>query len=676
MQWVHPDQRQFLGSRFLPDGRVQFTLWAPGADSAAVELRSESWLLGGGRRHGPFPARQLPGGVWEVVEALDALGLEAPLFYQWTVVRQGHATALLDPWARSCDAADGRQVPWAALLPEAAWRHEPVPVAGEGCDGPGRAVIYEAHIRDLSSDPDGPVPEVLRGTYAGAVWALDRIAGLGVSHLQILPIQLFGRTDETKRAFEDSGDPRLNNYNWGYDPIQYFIPTGWYARDPADPASRVRDLRLLVDEAHRRGLRVILDVVYNHAYATAAWEAMAPGHWFRKDHHGHYRNHSGCGNDFETTHPMFRRMMTESLLWMVEAYDFDGFRFDLMGLIDRESMLAARDACLAVKPGLLFLGEGWRMYDGPPGTRGMDQDAVAAECPIAMFSDEFRDLAKGGGMDEKVKAFLHGEAPDQDFMPGVLRGDPGQRFTARHPWNCVNYLECHDGLTAHDNLAVNLKLDPRRPEQRRELLGRLAIGLFLQAFSQGICFLHAGQEHGRSKPLAPPPYGTPALDLAELHEAVGGFVRNSYRSGDSVNAWRWNHEPDREALAAWCRRLLAIRRQQPAFWSMDRDELSEAFTWHPQAGAVLAWSLGTGDGTFLMMCNASTSPAAVCLPGALAAEAVSAHSAGRRFLTLGGFRADPAAPSDDASVAMGLDGLELPPLAAWLIAWRPGDGRA
>lgn len=671
MQWAHPDTKQFLGARELPDRRVQFTLWAPGADSLTLELRQASWLLGGGRTHGPFLAHELPnGGVWEVVVALDALGMELPLYYHWTIERQGKRTTVLDPWARSCDAFDGSRTPWAALLPTNAWDHAPVTVADAWYQRPAQAVIYEAHVRDLSIDPSGPVPEVLRGTYAGAVWALDRIAALGASHLQILPVQLFGRTDETKRHFEDSSDPRCNNYNWGYDPIQYFIPSGWYARDPADPASRVRDLRLLVDEAHRRGLRVILDVVYNHAYATEAWEAMAPGHWFRKDHHGHFRNHSGCGNDFETTHPMFRRMMTESLRWMVEAYDFDGFRFDLMGLIDRGTMLAAHDACQSLKPGLLFLGEGWRMYDGPAGTLGMDQDAVVEECPIAMFSDEFRDLLKGGGLDEKAQAFLHEALPDQDYLPGVLRGAPAQRFTALHPWNCVNYLECHDGLTAHDNLAFNLKLDPRQPAQKRELLERLAIGLFLQAFSQGICFLHAGQEFGRSKPLETQTVNPDPHALAELHEAMGGFVRNSYRSGDAVNAWVWHHDADRQALAAWCRSLLGIRRRHAAFWSLDSDALEQACRWHPQEGAALAWSLEYAGKLFLMACNAGKEPLAVSLPDDLR-EDLSLAARGDTFVErVGKIRFDPADPVQAVAVTGGAQALTLPARGACLLVWK------
>jgi pullulanase/glycogen debranching enzyme len=411
---------------------------------------------------------------------------------------------------------------------------------------------------------------------------------------------------------------------------------------------------------------VILDVVYNHAFSTVAWEAMAPGHWFRKDHHGHFKNHSGCGNDFETTRPLFRRMMTESLLWMVKAYDFDGFRFDLMGLIDRETMLAAQAACQALKPDILFLGEGWRMYDGPSGTLGMDQTAVAEECPIAMFSDEFRDLVKGGGLDEKIKAFLHGSDPDAEFMPGVLRGAPEQRFTALHPWNNVNYLECHDGLTAHDNLAFNLKLDPRRPEHKRELLERLAIGHFLQAFSQGICFLHAGQEFGRSKTLELPLLSPDAHALAELHEAMGGFVRNSYRSGDAVNAWAWHPDPDRLCLRSWTATLLEIRRSHDLFWSLDADELKETFHWYPLEGPALAWSLETAEQVVLMACNTGRTALRPDLPEALFAELAAVGGFSRQ---LGKISYDSPSHFSEVVVDRQTGTFELAPLGTIFLAW-------
>lgn len=623
MDYPQPDRRLFLGSRANGDGRAWFRIWAPLAETVRLLCWRRSWIVAGAA--GPDWVEELrpdpATGCWDCDFLPERRGLGLPLFYQYEIVRAGVSCLAADPWAWAADAHDGLGSPRSCLLPPAVWSEwTPTPVADGGWyRHPAQAVVCEAHVRDLSAAADSAVPMVYRGLYFGAVGALDRIAALGATHLQLQPLQLFGRSDETERGYEDASDPAGNNYNWGYDPVSYFAPSAWYARDPADPASRVRDLRLLVGEAHARGLRVVVDVVYNHQYRTETLEQIAPGYWFRLDGEGRYRNNSGCGNDLESVRPMFRRLMAESLAHWIEQYDVDGFRFDLMGLADRQTMREVRDACRARKGDVLLIGEGWRMYDGPPGTLGMDQAAMAEEEGFAVFNDEFRDALKGGGMDEGRLGFLHGAPVDTRWLAANLLGRPKRNYRSRHHWQNVQYLECHDGLTLRDNLAWNLERVEGAPPAEAELLRRCAAGNLMLALARGICFLQAGQEAGRSKPA---PADTPGLELC------GAYVRNSYRAGDAVNALPWRLDEGRRWLREWTRGALELRRSHPLFRARwDEPDPRRWHFWGQGRAGLLAWTVAGGDAAALVACNVGREARRLKLPPALAARLSGADGA-------------------------------------------------
>ena len=309
------------------------------------------------------------------------------------------------------------------------------------------------------------------------------------------------------------------------------------------------------------------------------------------------------------------------------------------------------------------------MYNGPVGTRGMDQDAMVDDPPIAVFNDEFRDMIKGGGMNEYHRAWLHGEVPDTLAMAGVLRGKPGQRFTVKHPWNSVNYLECHDGLTVHDNLAFNLKLNPNDSQNRREIMERSALGLFLLVFSPGLCFVHAGQEFARSKLLPLTLVLGDSEAIYASHEALGGFVRNSYRSGDEVNAWQWNLDAEQECLRGWTANAIRIRRTLAHFWALDAESLEQAFVWYPQTGLGLAWSLEYQGTMVFLAANSANQAHSVTMSELLQIELRRVDVA-RGFLHM--IWSGPAGWSGDGQVTtLGWQetGLELPPRSSMLLAW-------
>jgi pullulanase len=613
------------GARFS----AEFRLWAPGAEAVTLIVAPLSSLAAS--FNDPVGARAVPlspegdAGCWSVCAELS--GSPADAAYRYLIRRNGRELPLGDPYAlalapfpgAAAEARLGELHAWAALVPPGpdrtleGWSAEP---AGgwQGCESPYRTgggagirvsdagetggterniVIYEAMVRDMTIHPSSGVSPALRGSYAGMVEKLDYLAELGVTHIQLLPVMKGYSADETSREFEAGGSGG-NNYNWGYDPLSYFVPEGWLSTDPADPLARIRELKLLVREAHRRGLGIILDVVYNHMARTHTLEAACPGYWFRTDGNGNYTSNSGCGNDFASERPMARRLIHDSLRYFLTEFRVDGFRFDLMGLLDAETVNAADAMLRSINPDIVMLGEGWRMYNGPEGTVGMDQDQAAGDIGVAMFSDEIRDLMKGGGLNEATAGFVSGMEVDKNRLLANLMGNPQHYFRAFSPALVVNYLVCHDGLTLRDSIAYNAKLDPAAPADRRELIDRIKAANLLLGTSQGIVFLHAGQERGRSKPK---PAG-------QWREVIGEYVHNSYNAGDGVNAIDWNLEEGYGEVLEHLKAVLAFRRREPLLHLMDHREIRTRSrileTPHAQ---TLAYSLEDGKRGILIFVN-------------------------------------------------------------------------
>jgi pullulanase len=593
--------------------RAIFRLWAPGADGVALELAdaadlADDYLNPPSLRTGAELSCDPRSGCWSAELELKSEPLNT--VYRYRIHRDGRSYILADPYARAfapfpgaaVEAALGELHAWsvpvppdADLEPAGGWEglQRPTGNGAAGSGAPGNIVIYEAMVRDMSVHPDSGVTPALRGTYLGMAEKLDYIASLGVTHIQLLPVMKAYSADETQRDFE-VGTGGGNNYNWGYDPLSYFVPEGWFSTDPFDPLSRIRELKTLIREAHARGLGIILDVVYNHMARTHTLEASCPGYWFRRDDAGEFTSNSGCGNDFASQRPMARRLIHDSLRYFLEEFNVDGFRFDLMGLIDDKTILEADAMLRDIRPDVVMLGEGWRMYNGPSGTAGMDQDRAADDIRVAMFSDELRDLMKGGGLNEATAGFISGLEVDKNRLLQNLLGNPQHYFRAFSPRVVVNYLVCHDGLTLRDSIAHNAGIDADREEGRRELIARIKAANLLLGTSQGVVFIHAGQERGRSKPnLTDSP-----------HETVGRFVHNSYNSSDAINAIDWRLENGYGEILDHLRSVLTFRRTEPLLHLGDHGEIqSRTRILETGSQKSLAYALEDGDRGILIIVN-------------------------------------------------------------------------
>lgn len=523
-----------------------FSLWAPTSNSVILNIYKKS------RDQKPYISVPMvynrESGVWSTTYSKKNID---GFFYDYTVENEKGTFNVLDPYAASMaefynDDSMGR-----GAIVDFNSKKLKSKVNLEDNRPPfqdkGSAIIYEISVRDFTISEDSKVKNA-RGTYEAFIEKLPYLKELGVTHIQLMPVLNFYNNNETERNPEFTKNLRDNNYNWGYDPHNYFTPEGWYSKNPGDPYSRIKGLQELIRAAHSVGLRVILDVVYNHMAKVDFLDKIVPGYYFRMNPDGTFKSNSGCGNDLATERDMTRRLIVDSTVHFVKNYKVDGFRFDLMGLIDTETILDAYASCLNIDPQVLFIGEGWSMYNGEEGTRGMDQQYMVSTSCVSVFNDEVRDLLKAGGMYEAGTGFLTGRDVNKKSLFMNLTGRP-HHYGCQVPYNNVQYLVCHDGLTLHDSISANLNLNPEIPEEKKEIFERIKIGNFLLATSQGIMFLHGGQERGRTKP------GFGATD-----ECVGRYCRNTYKASDLVNQFCWTLDEERSNLLEYTKSLISLRK--------------------------------------------------------------------------------------------------------------------
>ena len=553
-----PEDDFELGCKYDSEKKEgDFTLWAPTSSKVVLNLYDKDGLAD------PVKTVKMKmdkkTGVWSASVSEDINGW----FYDFSVTNSKGTNIVLDPYAKSMAAYRNEggcgRAAVVDMNSQAAgiMKNDYVKIAQKE-----DAIIYEISVRDFTISPDAGV-KAEPGTYKAFIEKLPYLKELGITHIQLMPVLNFYYTDETNKKYEDSGTASNNNYNWGYDPHNYFTPEGWYATDPTDPYSRVSELRELIDAAHELGLGVILDVVYNHMANPALMDDIVPRYFFRTKN-GKLTSNSGCGNDVATTRSMARKLIVDSTSYFIQNYKVDGFRFDLMGLIDTETMFKAYDKCAAINPDVIFEGEGWSMYNGPSGTKGMEQKQVINTDNISVFNDELRDLTKAGGFNEGDQGFITGKyTVRSDFFHNIM-GQPQVNYRADKPGDSVQYLVCHDGLTLHDNVFNNTPLDEKVPAQKVEGIKRIKMGNFVSATAQGIAFLHGGQERGRSKPK-----------LNATTELEGNFVKNSYDAADNINQFVWNIDDDYQGLLDYTKGLIEMRRNTTAFRLGSKDAVDE-----------------------------------------------------------------------------------------------------
>lgn len=524
---------------------TQFALWAPTAQEVRVMLYEKGQ---GGSAYQMVPLIAENKGMWRGTVAEDLNGK----FYTFNVkigdVWQGDTPGVM---AKAVGVNGDR----AAILdlnstdPQG-WEEDKRPPLKSFAD----IVIYEMHHRDFSIDTVSGIQhngkflaltEQGTTTFLGEKTGIDHLKELGVTHVHLLPSFDFASVDETKLD-----EPQ---YNWGYDPKNYNVPEGSYATDPYRPDVRIREFKQMVMALHKAGIRVIMDVVYNHTAVTAGgnFERTVPGYFYRLDDEGNFANASGCGNETASERPMMRKFMVESVVYWAKEYHIDGFRFDLMGIHDIETMNAIRKALDAVDPTIYIYGEGWAA-----GTPRLASEQLAMKKNVhkmhgvAAFSDEFRDSLRGAWGDDSKGAFVigrfgHGNGIKFGLVGGINHPQLG-KDSVNHPiipWvneptQFISYVSCHDDMCIVDRLKATL-----RGASQQELNALLKLAETAVFTSQGVPFIYAGDEIMRDKQ----------------------GVHNSYNSPDEINAIDWRKKTSHREVFDYIRGLIAMRKAHPAF---------------------------------------------------------------------------------------------------------------
>lgn len=546
-----------LGAMWSPRC-THFRVWAP----TATRVRVHFYQSDGPEDRLPVRALAMNAeakGVWHLAVEGNLHGC----YYTYAVSFGNHTVETCDPYARAVGVNGNRAmvIDLASTDPEG-WQEDVPPHAGRPITD---SVIYEVHLRDISVHPSSGIrgkgqyaglTETGTATKQGVPTGLDHVCQLGVTHVQLMPMFDYGSVDE--------GKPRDGQYNWGYDPVNFHVPEGSYSSDPHHGEVRIREVKELVMALHRRGLGVVMDVVYNHVYDAGqfCFNRIVPGYFSRQRQDGSLTNDSGCGNDTASERPMVRKFIVDSLCYWAEEYHMDGFRLDLAGLTDvvtiREAMAAVHRRC----PHVIFYGEGWEMCTAPVKARlPMAVQANAHLLPqFGFFNDGIRDGLRGSVFFAQEQGFVSGAVTEKALLAKWYGGSP----------QSINYVSCHDNHTLFDRLATGA---PNASFSELVAMNRLATAFVLTA--RGVPFFLAGEEMLRTKP-----------------DGKGGFDHNSYRSGDRVNAIRWDtlERPEYGALCRYYQGLIAFRKTHPVFREGRKEDIQLLETNEPHC---VAFRVGT-----------------------------------------------------------------------------------
>ena len=584
-----------LGADLKEEGKqVDLTLWSPSADKVSVVVYDKNDPE---KVVGTVALEKGERGTWkQTLDSTNKLGITdfTGYYYQYQIERQGKTVLALDPYAKSLAAwnsddakiDDAHKVAKAAFVDPAKLGPQDL-TYGKIHNFKTRedAVIYEAHVRDFTSDP-AIAKDLTKpfGTFEAFIEKLDYLKDLGVTHIQLLPVLSYYFVNELKNHERLSDYASSNsNYNWGYDPQNYFSLTGMYSSDPKNPEKRIAEFKNLINEIHKRGMGAILDVVYNHTAKVDIFEDLEPNYYHFMDADGTPRTSFGGGR-LGTTHYMTKRLLVDSIKYLVDTYKVDGFRFDMMGDHDAASIEEAYKAARALNPNLIMLGEGWRTYAGDENmpTRAADQDWMKHTDTVAVFSDDIRNNLKSGYPNEGQPAFITGGKRDINTIFKNLIAQP-TNFEADSPGDVIQYIAAHDNLTLFDIIAQSIKKDPSKAENYAEIHRRLRLGNLMVLTAQGTPFIHSGQEYGRTKQFRDPAYKTPVAEDKQpnkshlLRDKDGNpfdypyFIHDSYDSSDAINKFDWTKATDGKAYPEnvksrdYMKGLIALRQSTDAF---------------------------------------------------------------------------------------------------------------
>ena len=542
-----------LGLTYSPSSSL-FRIWAPTADKAQLLLYNKGEE---GEQTALVNMKKDINGTWVTKMNGDLKGR----FYTFRVEVNGKwLNEVPDPYAKAV-GINGKRAMVINLNESnpSDWKKDKSPVFSplplrRGVGGEVDAIIYELHIRDATIATNSGVKN--KGKYLGLTetgtkndeglsTGLDHLKELGVTHIHLLPCFDFNSVDESQ--------PDKSQYNWGYDPLNYNVPEGSYSSNPYDGITRIKEFKQLIQAFHKNGLRIIMDVVYNHTALTeeSNFNQLVPGYYYRQTKDNKFSNATACGNETASERAMMRKFILESVLYWVKEYHIDGFRFDLMGVHDIATMNLISKELHKIKPDILLYGEGWTAGASPlnDSLRALKKYAYKLD-RIAVFSDDLRDGIKGSVFEKEDKGFASGKpGMEESIKFGITAACKHPQIEykkinyskapyAAQPWNTISYCECHDNHVLWDKLAISAA-DATEPERKQ--MQKLALSIVLT--SQGISFLHAGTEFLRSKK----------------------GVENSYQSPDSINAIDWSLKTKNKDVLEYIKALIKMRKEHPAF---------------------------------------------------------------------------------------------------------------
>ncbi len=537
-----------------------FKLWAPSAHRIRV-------LLERGGRQESFEMKREDHGIF----AVKVPGDWKDAHYTFMVRVNGAWKETTDPYT----SFSGPNGAYSVVVDESELKL-PEKIALPAQSSNTDAIIYEASVRDMTSQTGVGVehPRKFMGFVEENETTKQRNTGfsylksLGVTHVQLLPVFDFGSVDEN---YPDM------YYNWGYDPVQYRVPEGSYAVDPADAKGRVEELAHLVHEAHKAGLKVNLDLVFNHVYdmGTNPLDIIVPGYYFLMNQNGDFSNGSFCGNDIDTQPVMSRRYFLDTCRRIVELYDVDGFRFDLMGILDHKLMNEIATEMRKIKPDFMVYGEGWNMPSFvEEGLRATQKNQIQME-EVGFFSDEFRNIIRGDNGDLYKRGYASGNFDNMNGVIDVMTANT-RNGTYSSPEKVVNFVECHDNHTLWDKNRAACQGESREEREKRQIM---ANALVLMA--QGIPFIHAGQEFGRTK------------------QNIG----NSYNRSDNVNRVDYFRRDRHKYIVDQTKELIRIRREHPALRLKTAEEIRSNTSFETVDNQLLVYRANKDDDHLVMFFN-------------------------------------------------------------------------
>ncbi|MBM6648481.1 type I pullulanase [Bacillus sp. RIT 809] len=575
-----------LGNIYTPQ-HTKFRLWAPTASEAKL-VTYKKWSDKIGTE---INMQQGEKGTWKA----ELKGNQKGLFYTYKVKIGDKWTEAVDPYVRaaSVNGDKGAVVDLEETNPKK-WKANKKPKF----KNPEDAIIYELHVRDLSVQPESGIKH--KGKYLGVTekgtkgpegvkTGLDYMKDLGVTHVQFLPIFDYASVNE-----ETLNEPK---YNWGYDPKNFNVPEGSYSTNPYEPTVRITELKRMIQVLHDNNLRVVMDVVYNHMYnaAESNFHKLVPGYYYRYNEDGTLANGTGVGNDTASERKMMRKFMVDSVTYWAKEYNLDGFRFDLMGIHDYETMNEIRKGVNQIDPSIILHGEGWDLNTPLAAELKANQKNAEKMKGIAHFNDNIRDGLKGSVFEEKENGFVNGKQNMEDrIKKGITAGIEydTNSSTYQDPEQVLTYVEAHDNHTLWDKLELTNSGDS---EEMRKQMHKLSSSILLT--SQGIPFLHAGQEFMRTK------YGD----------------HNSYKSPDSINQMDWLRRAAFNNEVEYMKGLIDLRKKYPAFRMTSAEQIKTHVSFIDAPKNVVAYTIdGKGNGNkseyFMVAHNANREAVDITLP--------------------------------------------------------------